>query len=175
MNYPNLKIINLLIIVMLFFSFKGISQNTQVNANNIMGTINSSGNDATGSSGTVAYSIGQVFYTYIGVSVYNVAQGIQHEEKKETLDTIEEVKPKIDISVYPNPTTDFVNINIEGFELGNELGTYQLYDFQGRLLKQNTIEENETQVSLNNLRSSIYILRVYVDKKVLKTFKIIKK
>ena len=47
---------------MLFFSFKGTSQNSQVNSNTIMGTINASGNDAIGSSGTVAYSIGQVFY-----------------------------------------------------------------------------------------------------------------
>jgi hypothetical protein len=62
--------------MMLLFSFKGISQNT----NNIMGTINATGSNATGSSGTVTYSIGQVFYTYIGQSVYNVAQGIQHEE-----------------------------------------------------------------------------------------------
>jgi hypothetical protein len=62
--------------MMLLFSFKGISQNTQ----NIMGTIITSGSDAVGSSGTVTYSIGQVFYTYIGQSVYNVAQGIQHEE-----------------------------------------------------------------------------------------------
>jgi hypothetical protein len=160
---------------MLFLSFKGISQDTQINTNNIMGTINASGNNASGNSGTVAYSIGQVFYTYIGVSVYNVAQGIQHEEISQTLDTIEDIKPKIDIAVYPNPTTDFVNINMKGFEFENELRSYQLYDFQGRLLKQNTIEENETQINLSNLSSSIYILRVYANKKVLKTFKIIKK
>ena len=64
---------------MLLFSFKGISQNTTVSNNIIMETINASGADATGSSGTVTYSIGQVFYTYIGQTVYNVAQGIQHE------------------------------------------------------------------------------------------------
>ena len=76
MKYQYLKIANLLIITMLLFSFKGNCQNTL----NIMGTINASGSNASGSSGTVTYSIGQVFYTYIGESVYNVAQGIQHEE-----------------------------------------------------------------------------------------------
>ncbi|WP_396186171.1 T9SS sorting signal type C domain-containing protein [Flavobacterium sp.] len=45
-----------------------------------MESINASGNNATDSSGSVSYSIGQVFYTYIGQSVYNVAQGIQHNE-----------------------------------------------------------------------------------------------
>jgi hypothetical protein len=43
-----------------------------------MESINASGNNATGSSGSVSYSLGQVFYTYIGESVYDVAQGIQH-------------------------------------------------------------------------------------------------
>jgi hypothetical protein len=66
--------------MMLLFSFKVIGQTTLVSTNNIMGTINASGSNAIGSSGTVTYSIGQVFYTYIGESVYNVAQGIQHEE-----------------------------------------------------------------------------------------------
>jgi hypothetical protein len=163
--------------MMLLFSFKAISQNTQVNTNNIMGTINTSGNNATGSSGTVAYSIGQVFYTYIGQSVYNVAQGIQHEEiAKETLATTENsIEPKTEIFIFPNPTTDFVTINMEGLEFENGLRSYQLYDIQGKLLKQNTITQTETQINLNNLISSIYILQVYVNNKVLKTFKILKK
>lgn len=74
----NFKIINLLIILILLFSFKVISQNTLGNTNYIMESINASGNNATGSSGSVSYSIGQVFYTYIGESVYDMAQGIQH-------------------------------------------------------------------------------------------------
>ncbi|WP_264565377.1 T9SS type A sorting domain-containing protein [Flavobacterium sp. N3904] len=175
MKHPNLKFINLLIIMMLFFSFKGISQITQGNSNNIMGNINASGSNASGSSGTVAYSIGQVFYTYIGESVYSVAQGVQQEENSETLETPENVKPKIEIAVFPNPTTDYINIVMEGFESEKGPRSYQLYDYLGRLLKQNTINETETQVNLSNLSSSIYILRVYVNNAVLKTIKILKK
>jgi len=162
--------------MMLFFSFKGICQNTQENSNNIMGTINASGNDAIGSSGTVTYSIGQVFYTYIGESVYNVAQGIQHEEINLIIDTPENsAKLQTEIFIFPNPTTDFVNVNMKGYEFENGPRSYQLYDYQGRLLKQNTINQTETQINLNNLSTSIYILQVYVNNKVLKTFKIIKK
>ena len=161
---------------MLFFSFKGISQNTQTNTNNIMETINTSGANATGSSGTVTYSIGQVFYTYIGQSVYNVAQGIQHEELEKTLTTPENnVEPKTEIFIFPNPTTDYVTINMEGLEVENGPRSYQLYDIQGRILKQNTINQSETQINLTDLSSSIYILQVYLNNKVLKTFKILKK
>ena len=176
MNHLNLKIISLLVIIMLFFSFKGISQNTQTNTNNIMETINTSGANATGSSGTVTYSIGQVFYTYIGQSVYNVAQGIQHEELEKTLTTPENnVEPKTEIFIFPNPTTDYVTINMEGLEVENGPRSYQLYDIQGRILKQNTINQSETQINLTDLSSSIYILQVYLNNKVLKTFKILKK
>ena len=159
---------------MLFFSFKGIAQNIETNTNDLMDTIIASGNDATGSSGSVTYSIGQIFYTSIEESEYNVVQGIQHQETYNSLDTQDVIEPKTEISIYPNPTTDFVNINMEGYELENGLRSYQLYDFQGRLLKENTIDQNETQVNLSDLSSSIYLLQVYVDNKALKTFKIIK-
>lgn len=171
----NLKILNLLVIMTLLFSIKGISQNTQSYTNNIMETINASGTDATDSSGTVSYSIGQLFYTYIGLSVYNVAQGIQHEESSEFLSTAENtVESKIGMFIFPNPTTDFVTLNMEGLEYENGSQSYQLYDLQGRLLIQNTIKKTETQINLNNLNASVYILRVYANNKVLKTFKILK-
>lgn len=141
-----------------------------------MGTIIASGNNATGSSGTVTYSIGQVFYTYIGESVYNVAQGIQHEETEKTLGTNDDIiKVETEIFIFPNPTTDFVNINMKGSELENGEKSYQLYDLQGRFIKQSAIDQLETQVSLNGLSSAIYILQVSVNNEVIKTFKIIKK
>jgi len=61
---------------MLLFSFKSFSQ---IN-NDIMGTIIASGTNSSSSSGIVTYSIGQVFYTYIGKTGYNVTQGIQQVE-----------------------------------------------------------------------------------------------
>jgi hypothetical protein len=157
---------------MLFLPFKGISQNAQ----DIMETIITSGSNATGSSGSVTYSIGQVFYTYIGVqAVYNVAAGIQHQETEENLGTPEIEEPTTEMVVFPNPTADYVTVSMKGTELESAQRSYQLYDIQGRLLRQNIITQNETQVSLNNLSISLYLLTIYVDNKVYKTFKILKK
>lgn len=158
---------------MLFFSVKGISQTSSTD---IMETIIPSGSNATGNSGSVTYSIGQVFYTYIGDdSVYNVAQGVQHQEAEATLGEPEVIVPTTEILVYPNPTTDYVNLKMTGTELESAQRSYKLYDIQGRVLRQNTITDTETQVSLSNLSTSIYLLTVYVDNKLLKTFKILKK
>lgn len=160
---------------MLFFSFKGISQNTLELTNNIMETIVASGSDAIGSSGSVTYSIGQVFFAYNGETNYNVSEGIQFAELSNTLSTTENsIEPTAEIFIFPNPTTDFVTVDLKGYILENGQQSYQLYDLQGRILKQNTINQTETQIDLNDLSSSIYMLQVYVDNKVLKTFKIVK-
>lgn len=161
---------------MLLFSLNLLSQNIQSIANDTMETFNASGEDASGDFGSVTYSIGQVFYTQIGESNFNVAQGIQQGEFNQTL-AVEEnsVEPKAEIFIFPNPTTDFVIVNIEGNEFENGPRSYQLYDFQGRLIKQNIINENETKIDLNDLSSSLYLLNVYANNKILKTFKIIKK
>ena len=63
---------------MFIFSIKVVGQNIQSDV--IMQSLNTTGNEATGSSGTVAYSIGQVFYTYIEDSIYTVGQGVQQGE-----------------------------------------------------------------------------------------------
>ncbi|TDO97048.1 putative secreted protein (Por secretion system target) [Flavobacterium sp. 245] len=159
---------------MLLFSFKGISQNTQGSDTDIMETIIPSGSTATGSSGTVSYSIGQVFYMYIGESDYKVAQGVQQQEKDKALDTPDIEVPITELFVFPNPTTDYVNLSLKGLEIENGIRHYKLYDIQGRLLQQRIINETETQISLSNLSSSLYILTVYIDNQVLKTFKILK-
>ncbi|MBK0368815.1 T9SS type A sorting domain-containing protein [Flavobacterium agrisoli] len=141
-----------------------------------METIISSGSNASGSTGSIAYSIGQVFYTYIGEdSNYNVAQGIQHE-----ISALLNTKPEIDkvvtqMFVFPNPTTDYVTLKMDGYELDANNQFYQVFDLQGKLLQQKNIAEGETQIHLDHLSPSVYILVVNRDNKVVETFKIIKK
>lgn len=177
MNYISSVNTKLFIIPLLFFSLKGISQNAQANNNDMMETIVPSGNNANGTSGNVTYSIGQVFYTYIGESesVYNVAQGIQHQEKDQTVEPPEVEVPKTEIFIFPNPTTDYVNLRMNGLESLSGMRHYKLYDIQGRLLKQSEIEGTEIQISLSNLSSSLYILTIFIENQKLKTFKILKK
>ncbi|WP_348799927.1 T9SS type A sorting domain-containing protein [Flavobacterium adhaerens] len=155
---------------------KGISQNGGTVENNLMETIITSGNNAVGSSGTVAYSIGQVIYTYIEQeSDYTVAQGIQQLFAEENLGTPDVEESIADVLIFPNPTVDLVHISMKDQEFGSDQRSYKLYDIQGRLLKQNKISQVDTQVNLSSLSPSIYVLLVYTDNKVLKSFKIIKK
>jgi hypothetical protein len=157
----------------MFSYFVGVSQNTTH-----METFNASGDDALGNSGSVSYSIGQVFFTYIGESVYNVAQGVQQSnltDNKENIDRPEDIdSPEVNVIVYPNPTTDFVNLSMKGLDLDNGQNVYHLFNYQGKLIEKSNINEVKTEIDLRHLSSSVYILQVFIKNKIFKTFKILK-
>ena len=62
------------------------------------------------------------------------------------------------LKVYPNPTSNLINIDIPGFE--NKVLT-ELYDLNGRLLE----NSNNAIISLKNYRRGIYMLKVTYGKK----------
>ena len=75
---------------------------------------NSSGGNATGSGGTVAYSIGQVVYTTNTGSNGSVAQGVQHAYEIFTVG-IKETELNISLTAFPNPTTENLTLQISDF------------------------------------------------------------
>ena len=74
-------------------------------------SVNSSGGKALGSAGVVDYSIGQVaFDTNNGTSGV-LLQGVQQPFDIVTITSFAEYQG-IDISVYPNPASDILKLNI---------------------------------------------------------------
>jgi len=136
-------------------------------------TISASGGNASGSGGSVSYTIGQVVYnTYTGTNG-SAAQGVQQPYEISVVTGIEEAKDiSLEIMVYPNPAQDYVILKIKNYEVENL--RYQLYDINGSLLQDNKIVGNETNIVMSNYVSAIYFLKVTDNNKVVKTFKIIK-
>jgi hypothetical protein len=136
-------------------------------------TIPASGGNATGSGGSVSYSIGQVTYTKNTGTNGTVAQGVQQPYEISVITGIEEAEDiSLEIVVYPNPATDFIKLRIKNYEVENL--SYQLYDINGSLLKDNKVDSNEITISTQALRPSTYFLNVIQGKREIKTFKIIK-
>lgn len=135
-------------------------------------SINVSGGDATGSGGTFSYSIGQVVYlTDIG-GTGSVAQGVQHAYEIFTYD-IQEAIPDISLTVYPNPTLDFLILQISDYQV-NKL-SFQLFDINGKLLRNEQIIENKTLINMYGYPTAIYFVHVVnKENKKIQTFKIIK-
>jgi uncharacterized repeat protein (TIGR01451 family) len=74
------------------------------------------------------------------------------------------------IRIYPNPTNNFVNI-----ELMDNISPYSLfvYDLNGRLAKQDLLNDSINTVSLEDLPAGIYYLQIVNDKKI-QNYKIVK-
>lgn len=78
------------------------------------------------------------------------------------------------ITVYPNPTSDFIEIFIPSYVTENEV-KIKIYNYQGKLVLADdfSIIENQIKISLNNFANGLYVMYVQIDKPI--TFKIIKK
>ncbi len=131
-----------------------------------------SGGNATGTNGTSSYSIGQVVYANQEGTNGSVNQGVEQPFEIFTLGNDDFPEITLQMSVYPNPTASFVNLNIQNYE-GSKL-EYRLYDMNGRQLSRQKITQSETQITMEILPSAVYILNVSENNKQLKSFKIIK-
>ena len=133
------------------------------------------GGNASGSGGTVNYSVGQVVYTTnTGGSNGTVAQGVQQPFEISVVTGLDEAKGiNLAVSAYPNPTTDFLNLKVENYDNTNL--SYKLFDISGKLLEIKKITGNETSIVMSNLVLATYFVKVTEENKEIITFKIIKK
>lgn len=136
-------------------------------------SINASGGDASGSGGSVSYSVGQVFYSTTTGTNGSVAEGVQQPYEISTVTAIEDdIGINLSISVFPNPVKDCLTLEVKDFELSNF--HFQLYDINGRILRNEKIASYQTSIVMRNLVPATYFVRVIQGNKELKVFKIIK-
>ena len=129
------------------------------------------GGNASGSGGTAAYSVGQVVYTtHIGTNG-SVAQGVQQAYEIYTVG-IAETGFNFSLQAYPNPTTDYLTLNLGNAELSTL--NFQLYDIGGKLIESKKITSTTETILVENLPSATYFLKVTNNNNEVKTFKIIK-
>lgn len=129
-----------------------------------------SGGDASGSGGSVAYSIGQVVYTTNTGTNGSMAQGVQQPYEISVNTGVNETAIKLEMSAYPNPTSN--NLTLKTEEYANL--SYQLYDLQGKLIENKRIAANSTIITMDALPSATYLLEITNNTQLVKTFKIIK-
>ena len=127
-----------------------------------------SGGKATGSGGTVNYSVGQVVYsTNIGTNG-SVSQGLQQPYAVSTTVGINETS--IQLNAYPNPTTNNLTLTTDD----SESLSYQLFNIQGAEISSKTLNSKTSNISLEGHPPATYFLKVIKNNEVIKAFKIIK-
>lgn len=131
------------------------------------------GGNASSSAGSVSYSVGQLVFNTTSSSSGSVAQGVQQPYQISTVLGLEEIQAiNLKLYAYPNPATDFITLKVDNGDK-NEL-FFQIFDINGRILSQQKVQENETNIQVGNFTASTYFLKVFQNNKQIKTFKIIK-
>ncbi len=154
------------IILYLFLILVAIEAKAQSN-------VVTSGGTASGSSGTLSYTIGQIDYQTVSGSSGSLSQGVQQPYEIASLDADDYPNIILHMKVYPNPFETQIILSISDFT--SAYLEYTVYDMQGKLLISNKISTVETSVSLENQQAATYLLQVTDSGQLLKTFIIIKK
>lgn len=136
-------------------------------------TIPVTGGNASGSNGSVSYTVGQVVYqTYTENGIY-IMEGVQQPYEIFIISSIEEAEGiELSFLAYPNPATDHFILTVENIDLAGI--TFQMYDIKGSILNTGIIESQETRIETENLVSATYFVKILQNDKEVKTFKIIK-
>lgn len=146
---------------------------TGLKAQTIHQSINSSGGNIAGNGGKISYSVGQVFYAVKGGHNGTASEGVQQPYEISVITETKETECiNLKATVYPNPTSETLKLNIQNYEVSDLF--FQIYDITGKLLEEKTITDIETTIDMGNKAKAIYFLRLYRHKQEIKSFKIIK-
>ena len=136
--------------------------------------ISVTGGDASGSGGSVSYSVGQVFYQTKTGSKGEMYEGVQQPYTISVVQTTTKAKEiNLSILVYPNPATDILNLVVDNYTGGNMV--YSVSDIQGKMLQKVRITGSKTSINMRQFSPSTYIVNLMKDNHLIKSFKIIKR
>jgi len=131
----------------------------------------SGGGEGTGSGGSVSFTLGQIDYTSVSGSQGSLGAGMQQAFEIFVLG-IENKKINLKVSVYPNPTVNFLNLTISDYQF-NQL-KLMLFDVQGKLVKQEQCSAASTPIDMSELSQGTYLLKVLEGNQELQSYKVVK-
>jgi hypothetical protein len=134
--------------------------------------ISSAGASATGVGVQLSWTVGEpVIETFTGTSAI-LTQGF-HQSKLTVTAIDPKLFPELDLSIYPNPVSTSLRLEISGDRLQNL--TYRLYNIEGKTILTKVIETSPELIKMDLFTSGTYLLKVFRDDNTpLKTFKVIK-
>ena len=135
------------------------------------------GGDAQSNSGSVSYTVGQIAVQTSSNSngSISVAEGVQQPYEIQAVGVDNYPQIVLNAVVYPNPTENFAQLQLNGFKIPSG-GLYAiLYDGNGKQLQTLTITDDLTPFQIGQYATGTYYLELRDGKRVLKTFKVVRK
>ena len=134
------------------------------------------GGEASGSGGSVSYSVGQIAVQSNGEREFRISEGVQQPYEIQTIGIDNYPGITLNAVVYPNPTQGNLQLAIrnEGLGMRNEQWGVKVFDTNGKFLFSKQIEGAITQLDLSPYAMGTYYIKVCNGKDVLKSFKVVK-
>lgn len=135
-------------------------------------TLNTSGNNMSGTTGNVTASLGQVFYETASSSEGSITAGVQQPYEITATLGVNITEISLNLNIFPNPTTDILNLKM-GFKDYDKY-RYDLFDSSGKLLTSQPVLQTQTQIVMTSYPAAIYLLKISKEGKTIKIFKVLK-
>lgn len=153
-----------IILSLLFFVVSGVTLSAQ---SDVVPT----GGTATGSGGTVTYTVGQIAVQTYSNGTFTISEGVQQPYEIQIIGVDDYPGITLNAMVYPNPTVGNVQLTINNEQLEGEV---KVFDMNGKFLFAKKIEGQTTVIPMVDLVAGTYFVNVVCEKQVLKTFKVVK-
>ena len=128
-------------------------------------SINTIGTSEKSSAGSVSFSIGQTVFNFSN----GINEGVQQPIE---LFLLNSDNHNNNVTVYPNPTSQKIFVNLDIPLIGSEC--YTIISADGKLvLSGKLVKENE--INISSLPSEIYIFSIIQNKNSIQSYKLIKK
>ncbi len=129
-----------------------------------------SGGEATGSGGSVAFTVGVPDYTNHSGTNGSVTLGVQQPYELFSA-SLEEWNEEWDISVFPNPFTTHLTVQLPE---NCEKAAYIISDEQGRTVESGELSLENQTIHVSNLAMASYHLAILVNSNQVRKYHLIK-
>jgi hypothetical protein len=116
--------------------------------------VSTQGDSYSNSNAGIDFTIGEVIINTGTDGSHDLTQGF-HQTNWNFLG-VEDFAPDYEASIFPNPTSDVLNIKTSSFENV----TYTLYDAQGKLVLQSILAAEVTPIQVSHLAPGAYSLQL---------------
>ena len=134
------------------------------------------GGDAKNNSGSVSYTVGQIAVETASNSngSITIVEGVQQPYEIMTVGVDDYPQIALNAVVYPNPTENLAQLQLNGFEIPADGLRAILYDGNGKQLQSVIVTDELTPFQIGQYATGTYYLELRDSRRVLKTFKIMR-
>lgn len=134
--------------------------------------VSSAGDSFNNTSYRLDWSIGECVTETHSAGTYIITQGFH--QNTYIITAVEDFKSEIEMSVYPNPTSDFISLIFAKVKNFGKV-SYTVTDLSGKVLQYNDFANETEQIDFSTYANGTYLISISENNKQIKSFQIIKK